>query len=250
MKSKLLYPSLVIIILLIIWWIIFELNIFSKILLPSPTEVLFSFGNLIRNRNALVDLGATLFRMIIGLLFGLTIGIPAGLIMGYSEKVYNLLQFIVDFLRSIPVAALIPLFLLFFGLGDMAKIVLVVFATSLLMIINTMYGVQHANKIRLMYAKTIKLSKYNIFKKIIFPEALPSISVGIRLAISLSLILVIVSEMFIGTESGLGKRIIDSKLVYNTDEMYATILLTGMVGYIINKLYLLFETKKIHWAGR
>ena len=79
---------------------------------------------------------------------------------------------------------------------------------------------------------------------------MPQIFSGFRVAISLSLIIVIVTEMFIGTEAGLGKRIIDAQLVYQTADMYAAILMTGVIGFILNKIMMLVENKVVHWKGK
>jgi NitT/TauT family transport system permease protein len=96
----------------------------------------------------------------------------------------------------------------------------------------------------------MKLSKVHIFIKIIFPEALPYISAGIRLALSFSVVAVIVSEMLVSTKYGLGRKIIDYQLLYESSKMYAVVILTGVLGYIINHFYLILEKNKIHWMGK
>ena len=101
-----------------------------------------------------------------------------------------------------------------------------------------------------MFAQSMKLNKFTIFTKIVLPEALPYISAGARVAISYSLIIIVIGEMLMGGESGLGKRIIDFQLIFETSQMYATIILAGLLGYAVNKLYIFFETRMIHWAGK
>ena len=250
MISKASKSILVISLIIGIWFVISELMIFSSLIFASPIEVFAELFSLFYTGSILNDLSFTLMRTVAGLIIGIMIGIPLGLVMGYSKRIYDSLEFLVEFLRSIPVVALIPVFMLFLGIGDVSKIGMVAFITALLVVINTMYGVRNSNKARIMIGKTLNLNQATIFRKIIFPESIPYISVGMRLAISLSLVMVIVSEMIIGTSVGLGKRILDSYLVFNIGEMYAVIILTGIIGYLLNKIYLIFEKRKLHWVER
>lgn len=238
------------VIILLIWFAISHLNVINPLFLPAPEIVFIKLGELLVTGQIIPDVTMTLLRMFAGFALAMLIGIPIGLLMGYYRRVYDSLQFIVDFFRSLPATALFPLFLLFFGIGDAAKIAVVTFACSLIIIVNTMYGVRNATKLRIIAAKTMKANKIDLFKKVIIPEALPAIFTGLRIAISLALILVIVTEMFIGTMVGLGHIIIDSQLIYNIPEMYSAIILTGMLGYLINMGVIRIENKFVHWSGK
>ena len=101
-----------------------------------------------------------------------------------------------------------------------------------------------------MSAKIMKFGNFDIFRKIILPESLPYIFAGLRVAISYGMVIVIFSEMFIGTDSGLGRRIIDAQTVYKIPDMYAAVVLTGLIGYGLNKLALYAERRIIHWEGK
>ena len=91
---------------------------------------------------------------------------------------------------------------------------------------------------------------WQIFKDVLLMESLPQTFIGLRSGISISLVIVIVAEMFIGTEQGLGKRIIDAQQILNVKDMYASILVTGILGYFLNMLFLLVEKRFIHWSGK
>jgi NitT/TauT family transport system permease protein len=188
--------------------------------------------------------------MLTGFCISAFIGIILGLLMGYSTNIYDIFEFLVDFFRSIPGLALFPLFMLVLGIGDKARIGVVVFACSLVVLINTMYGVLNAKKIRIRAAKIMGADKITLFRKVIFWEALPSISSGLRISLSMALLITIVTEMFIGTKYGLGQRIFNSHLVYRIPDMYSSIILTGFLGYGLNKVYMYFERKIVHWTGK
>lgn len=238
------------ILLLIVWILLTSLNVIKPIFLPSIGSVISEFYKLFATAEILGDLGSTLIRWIIGLAIGVAIGVPLGIVMGYSDKIYSSLEIVVDFFRSIPAMTLFPLFLVFFGVGNKAKIIISAWGALLYVWVSAMYGVKHSKGVRLMVAKTLRANRFQIFKKFIFPDALPEIAGGIRVGISLSLVLVIASEMIMGTRFGLGKRIFDAALVYDMSEMYATIIIAGLLGYLSNKLFLLFENRIIHWSDK
>lgn len=250
MEDKKIYYFIAPVIIIIVWAIVSSLNIISPLFLPTPHQVFTKLIWLFIEKEIFLDILFTLYRTFLGFIIACLIGIPLGLLMGYSDKIYNLLEFIVEFFRSIPATAFFPLFLLFFGIGDQSKIAITAWAAALVLIINSMYGVHLSKETRIKAAKTMRVSGFILFQKIIFPEALPQIFGGIRIAVSLSLIIAVVTEMFIGTTYGLGHRIIDSQLVYEIPEMYATILITGILGYLINRFTISFERKIIHWKGK
>ncbi len=237
-------------ILLLVWFIITFFNFVNPLFLAPPGSVFSKLLNLITSGDVVPDIAATLFRLFIGFLIAIVIGVPIGLLIGYYEKIYVSVEFLIDFFRSLPATALFPLFLLFFGIGDYVKIVIVVFACSLVIIVNTVYGVRNTKKLRLIMAKTMKASNFKLFTKIIFPESFPHVFAGLRVALSIALIIVVVLEMFVGTTTGLGYRIIQAQIIYRVPELYALIIITGSIGYLINKGLMLIEKKFIHWSGR
>ena len=178
------------------------------------------------------------------------IGVPLGVMLGSAEGAYRSVEFLIDFFRSTPSSALIPLFLLIFGITDINKIAIASFGAMLIVLFNSAYGVMNAKKTRVMAAQIMGVSKWHVFKDVMLMESLPQTFVGLRSAVSMALVIVIVAEMFIGSETGLGHRIIDAQQVFNVKEMYCSILVTGALGYGLNLLFLLGEKRLIHWSGK
>ena len=108
----------------------------------------------------------------------------------------------------------------------------------------------NARQSRILAAKVMGANRWQVFKDVLVMESLPQTFIGLRSGISIALVIVIVAEMFIGTEQGLGKRIIDAQQVLNVQDMYASILITGLLGYALNVLFLLGEKRVIHWSGK
>jgi NitT/TauT family transport system permease protein len=250
MKNKKPYYIIVPLLILCVWQFIASAGIVSPLFVPHPIEVLQSLVNSLAHGTMLSDIWHTLYRVLTGFAIAALVGVPLGLLMGYSNKIYNVFEFTVEFFRGIPSTALFPFFLLIFGIGDEAKFAITAWGAGLVILINSMYGVHLGKELRVRVAKTMKIKGFELFTKIILPEALPQIFSGFRVAISLALVLVIVTEMFIGTQSGLGKDIIDAQLVYQTADMYAAIIMTGIMGFLLNKIMMFCERKIVHWKGK
>lgn len=238
------------VIVLAIWWLVTELNLVDPILLPRLDDTLGKFFSLLISAKAFPDLWATVYRTILGFGIASFFGIIAGLIVGKYAGIYKTFEIVIDFFRSLPATAMFPLFLLIFGIGSASKIAIAVFISFWVVLLNSAYGVIHSSKTRTKVAKSLGATDWQIFKDITVMEALPQIVVGLKTAISLSLIVVVVSEMFIGSSSGLGQKIYDSYLTYETVNLYAWLLIVGLVGYILNKFFVLFEKRTLHWVGR
>jgi len=238
------------ILLILLWAIVSQLQLVDKFFLPDPLTTLTQLIELIKSGVIIGDIFSTLGRVAISFAIAVVIGLPLGLWLGSSEKIYRSFEFVIDFFRSTPATALFPLFLLIFGITDKSKIAVTAFAAILIIIFNTAHGVMNARKSRVLAAKIMGATKTQIFRWILFWESLPQTFIGLRSAISLSLVVIVVTEMFIGTPSGLGRRIIDSQITYEIPTMYAVIILTGIVGYLLNLVFILIEKRFLHWNGK
>jgi len=159
-------------------------------------------------------------------------------------------EFVIDFFRSTPASALIPLFLLIFGISNINKVAIAAFGAFLIVVFNCAYGVINARKQRVAAAKVMGATRWQIFKDVLFWESLQPSFVGLRSAVSMALVIVVVAEMFIGSENGLGHKIIDAQQVMNVRVMYAAIMAAGILGYALNVLFLALEKRIVHWSGR
>lgn len=232
---------------LIIWILLYIFKIFNNLIIPSPLETFFELIKFTYKKELLLNLYQTIIRIIIAFIFSLIIGIKLGLLFGHSKKLNESTESLIDFLRSVPGIVLFPLFILFFGVGEISRILVAMFVAIPIIIINTKYGVINSKNSRKDLYKIYKMKKRDIFKKIIIPEASPYIFNGIRIAISLIIILIIVTEMMLGTKYGLGQLIIKSQYSFETATMYAVIILLGIIGYFLNYLFNKIETKVFHW---
>jgi NitT/TauT family transport system permease protein len=245
-----LLPFVGVLLLFGIWWAIAISGWVNPVLLPTPLATISELFKTIFSGTMITDFIATLVRTFQAFIIAAVIGVPLGVAMGSSEKVYRSLEFLIDFFRSTPASALIPMFILFFGVSDLSKVAIAACSALLLIIFNSAYGVINAKRSRILAAKVMGANQFQTFRDVLLWESLPQTFIGLRSGISIALVIAIVAEMFIGTEQGLGKRIIDAQQILNVKDMYASILITGMLGYALNVLFLLIEKRFIHWSGK
>jgi len=236
--------------LLVLWALLTGLRLVDPIFLPTPWTVAKSLFNGLVSGNLVLDMLVTIGRSLTGFGLAAVIGVPLGLLVGRIRILAQATQPTIDFFRSIPATALFPLFLFFFGIGDRAKISIVIYACSLIILVNTAYGARQVKKHRILCAQVMGANRWEVFWKIIVPESAPGIFAGLRIALSLSFVLIIVTEMFIGTTIGLGYQITNAQMVYRIPDMYAGIVLAGIVGYLANWSMLKIEHRLLHWVGQ
>jgi NitT/TauT family transport system permease protein len=232
------------------WWVAYAGTLVDPHLLPSPFATLADTWTNTISGHLTRDFAQTLLRVAYAFAIAAGIGVPLGIVLGAHVSLYRSIEFLIDFFRSTPATALFPLFLLLFGLGEFSKVSVAAFAASLVIVFNVAYGVMNARQTRIVAARSMGANRLRIFTDVIFFETLPQTFVGLRTAISLALVVVIVAEMFIGAVDGLGHRIIDAQISYQLTDMYGSILAAGAMGYGANLSFLVVEKFFVHWAGR
>jgi len=238
------------VVLFIVWDLVVRLGFIKPILLPTPADTLAALVTGLAGGPLLTDFAVTVWRTLQAFLIAAVLGVPLGVLLGSNERVYRSVEFLIDFFRSTPSSALIPLFLLIFGVSDVNKVAIAAFGAFLIVIFNSAYGVINARKQRVMAARVMGASRWRVFKDVLIWESLQPSFVGLRSAVSMALVIVIVAEMFIGSDAGLGNRIINAQQVLNVKSMYAAILAAGALGYALNVLFLVAERRIVHWSGR
>ena len=236
-------------ILSILWFVASSWKITDPFFMPNPIDVLEGGFHLIQSGQLINDSIASLFRIVLAFTISMVVGVPSGLVLGRAPSIYRRLEFIIDFFRSTPATALFPLFMVVFGVSDTPKIVAASFGGFLIILFNTAYGVMHSQKMRLQAISLMGASQAQKLRYITVYESLPQTFIGLRGAVSLCVMVIIVTEMFLGTDAGLGRRIIDSQTVFDVKGMYACIIAVGILGYLLNMGLLMASKRFIHWIA-
>jgi len=233
-----------------LWYAVYAAGLVTPKLLPSPLRTAEAIWINSLDGGLPADFWRTLDRTLRAFAIAALAGVPFGIVVGASEKVYRSIEFLIDFFRSTPATAMFPLFMIIFGLGDFAKVAVAAFAAWLVILFNVAYGVMNSRPTRVLAARVMGASRLRIFKDVLFYECLPQTFVGLRTGVSLALVVIVVAEMFIGSDNGLGKRIIDSQITFDLPQLYGTILVSGVLGYGLNLTFFALEKWLVHWSGR
>lgn len=236
--------------LVLFWWAAHAARWVSPKLLPDPFSTLGTLVTGFADGSMWGDFEGTALRTLYAFGIAAAAGIPLGIVLGANQVIYRSIEFLVDFFRSTPATAMFPLFLLVFGIGEFSKIAVAAFAGWLVIVFNVAYGVMNSRQTRILAARVMGASGAQVLRHVMFFESLPQTFVGLRVGVSIALVVIIVAEMFIGSSNGLGRRIIDAQQVFDLQQMYASILATGILGYGLNLLFLGIEKRFVKWAGK
>ncbi len=237
-------------VLLVAWQLVFSFEIVSPAVIASPAEVIVHIPLLWQRDGILMDWWATLYRSVVAFAFGAPIGIAVGYVIGSAGAADKPGEAALDFIRSIPATALIPIFLVAFGVGDSAKIGVGAFSCALVVALSVILGLRSASITRRDVVRLYGLGAVRRFALVRIPESLPQVFVGLRAGASLALILVVVSEMFIGSSVGLGKVINDMRYTDDTPRQYLALITSGILGFLMNLVLSVAEQFVVHWRGR
>ena len=188
----------------------------------------------------------TVSRFLEGYLLSVAIGVMVGVVLGYFRPAHELFDTLIEFLRPMPSVAIIPVAILMLGISDAMIVAVTVYATVWPILINTIDGVRHIEQVLIQTGRSFGLSNAKILWQVILPAASPYIVTGLRIALSIALILVTTAEMVAGSK-GLGFYILDEERSMNSGNMYAGILVVAALGYALNRLFLALEARMLKW---
>lgn len=231
-----------------VWEALPRLGVIDPLFLPTFSATVKTMFDLTVSGKLLLHVAVSLQRSLVGFGLALLVAVPLGFLMGWYNKFERYTDLLVQSLRNTSTFALLPIFLLFLGLGEASKIAIIFYGASWQLLINTISGVKSVDPIYIKAAKSMGVSDRDLFRKIILPASIPSIIVGARLGAKISLMVVIAAEM-IGAKSGLGFFIQNAQFNFMVPEMYAGILTLALLGLAINYLLVWFEKKTTYWKG-
>lgn len=217
-----------------------------KVLLPPLSAVLATLYDVVASGEVVRHLGVSLWRAAAGYALAAVAGIGLGIAMGYWRRVYEACEMTIELLRAVPPPAVIPLAMVFLGIGDALKVFIIFFACLFPILVNTIDGVRAADPVLIRTARTFRLPPLHTVWKVIVPVAGPYIMTGLRIATAIALILTVISEM-IGATSGIGYFILGSQRTLHITQMYAGILVLALTGYAINRAFLAIDERVMAW---
>jgi len=222
------------------------LKLFNPIFFPGPWVVAGALVTLAMKGQLWGHIGATLERVALGFSTGALLAIGLGLPSGHFRVVRNIVEPVVELLRPIPPLAMLPLFLVWIGIGETSKVGFITYATFFPMFLTTVHAVGQMDPLLVRAAQSLGARPSQLFFRVILPSALPDMLTGLRLGIALSFFVIVISE-FIGAEQGLGFLINDGRSFFLVPQMLGAAALLGLFGYAGNALVRLAERRLLRW---
>lgn len=240
--------SAVILLLLAAWEIAPRIGLVESAFLPPLSEVLAAGFDLLANGQLAEHLSASLSRSLTGFALAVLYSIPLGFAIGWYRRVADVVNPLIEVLRNTAALALLPVFILFLGIGETSKIALIVYSCSWPILLNTISGVQNVDPLLIKSARTMGVTPLQLFVKVILPASVPTIFVGIRLAGAVSVLVLVAAEM-IGAKAGLGYLIIYAQYNFQIPQMFVGIIAITLLGLAFNYALVLLEQRFTSWKA-
>jgi NitT/TauT family transport system permease protein len=231
----------------LLWEAAPHLGLINPIFIPPPSVVAAKIFQLILSGEILIHAAASLQRVFLGFVIALAVALPLGFLIGGWFKTFETaVDPLLQVLGQANPFTLFPVFMALLGIGELSKIAIIYWVCQWPVLFNTVSGIKSIDPVYIRVGRSIGLTKFDLFKKVLLPAALPSVFTGIRMSAVFAFFMLIGAEM-IGAHSGLGFLIIQSEAVFNMPKMYASIVSVALLGIAINYVMLRIERKAMSW---
>lgn len=241
------------IMIFVVWYLLTKFEVFSPTLVPSPKRVWTAFLRILArgyNKDPLwLHLWASFRRLFLALIFAISSAVPLGLLSGYFTKIEAIIDSIVEFYRPLPPLAYYTLLILWFGIEDESKIILLFLAAFAPIYLACVSAVRKINQNYILSAKSLGADQRDVFFKIVLPATMPEIFTGIRTAFGVSYTTLVSAEMIAAT-SGIGWMVLDASNFLKSDVIFVGIIIMGISGVLIDAGLRFIESKLVFWKGK
>lgn len=249
-RADKLYKIMVLFYFFCIWELISYLNAqngwFNPVFLPSPVTVIETAYAYFVSGMLMIHIGMSFYRMIVGFVIGVTASLVVGILIAMSRSWDNILSPIINMIGPIPVFAFLPMFLIWFGIGEASKIALIAYATFVPMLIYIIGGIKETDPLLIRCAKSLGATDYQIFTKVILNSSMPKIFEGMKMSLALTFSALVVAEMM-GASTGLGYIIVNAKNWFKMTDMFLAATLIGLEYTVFYEFLSLLEKKIFRW---
>lgn len=235
------------VLLLLIWAALGFAGQLNEAILPGPEKMWNSIKTQVRTGRWQSNLYASIVRVLIGYVIGSLAGIIIGVLTGISRRFERGVAVLFGIVRSIPMMGLVPLFILWFGIGELSKIVLIAVGTFWSVLLNTQHGIESVSHKYVEVARLFEKPTKRILSSIVFPSAFPAIFTGLRLGISTAWKCVVAAEMLAATR-GLGYAVQYAREMSKPADMFVNLLTIGIIGLVVDAIIIRLQKKIIKWS--
>ena len=231
---------------LALWWLASHLKLAG---LPGPQEVGAKALELMANGQLFKDAAASLQRVLLGFAIGTLLAIPVGFLMGWYTVARGLLEPYVQFFRTIPPLAMIPLAIVFLGIGEVPKVFVITLAAFLVSVISTYQGVVSVDRVLINAARVLGARDAAVFRRVVIPASTPFILVGMRTGLGAAWSTLVAAEL-IAAQEGLGHRMQQAQVYYDLATIFVALVTIGLMGLLMDRMLLWLDSRLTTWQER
>jgi ABC-type nitrate/sulfonate/bicarbonate transport system permease component len=234
------------ILFIVAWELVGRFGLVDSFFLPQPTSIIKAMVRMTASGELQRHMEASTFRALSGYILAAILGIGFGIAICWSKFIENVLDPVFELMRPISTLGLVPLMIIWFGIGNGSKIAIVLKACFFPILLNTVAGIRGVNLKLIQAGRSLGANEFQIWTKVIIPAAMPVIFTGMRISTAISMLAIVGVEMF-SADSGLGFVIIDSQRVFATDKMFVGILMLSIIGFLMDYIARLIGKRFLSW---
>ena len=231
-----------------LWYAVAASGLVNPALLPTPGQVLGKFRELLRDRLPM-DVWMSTQRVFLGVALGTVLAVPVGFLLGWYKGVRTFVDPVINFFRALPPIALIPLVIVYFGIGEVAKVAILFYASFFAGVIVMYEGIAQISPIYVRVARTLGATDGEIFRKVIVPLAVPHMLTAVRVALGVAWATLVASEL-IAAQQGLGALIQNASNFFQLDIIYLGIICIGFIALAMDTALRLLARRLVSWQER
>ncbi|WP_336786154.1 ABC transporter permease [Paenibacillus sp. MMO-177] len=244
--KRFLLSALIPVLVLVAWQLAVTNGLASRQMFPPPTSILGDFYDMLRSGELTHHLGISVLRAMVGFLIGGGLGLLFGLLNGLYRRTEELLDPTIQMLRTVPLLAITPLFILWFGFGELSKVLLIAMGAFFPLYVNSFLGVRNVDSKLFDVARVLEFSRFHQLTKVVMPAAMPNILLGMRLSLSTAWLCLVVAELM-GADQGIGYLIQDARSYMRTGVVFVGIIIFAVVGKLTDSLVRVLESRLLQW---
>ncbi len=234
---------------IVAWYLIAVSGLITGALVPTPGQVFAQFWRLLTTQRLWFDMYMSFQRVMLGLITGMVLAVPIGFVLGWYRPVRTAVDPLVNFFRALPPISLIPLVIVYFGIGEVAKIVMLFYAAFFTGVIVMYEGIVQINPLFVRVARTLGASDGEIFRRVIVPLTVPHVLTAVRVALGVTWATLVASEL-IAAQRGLGAVIQNAANYFQLDIIYAGIISIGLIALVMDRCLRALAARLVQWQER
>lgn len=234
---------------LVLWYAVALAGVFPPGQLPRPDEILSTLVERFRDRGLLLDVRLSVLRVLIGVTVGCALALPVGFLLAWYRPLRLMFDPLISFFRALPPIALIPLVIVYLGIGEQARLSILIYAAFFSSVVVIYEGIAATDEIYIRAARSMGASQLELFTRVVVPLAVPQVLVGVRVALGVCWATLVAAEL-IAAQRGLGATIQDAAGFFQIEMVYGGVVLIGLSALVMDRLLALVMKRAVRWQER